>query len=51
LALSNAFVDDVTRYIFDGFIVARDQRYLGIGIGIYATACILVRNRDSEFRH
>src|SRR5262245_28873652 len=31
--LSDALMDDGSRYIFDGFIVTRHGRYLGIGTG------------------
>ncbi len=29
--LSDILVDDETKYIFDGFIVTRDGRYVGVG--------------------
>ena len=31
--VSALFIDDETKYIFDGFIVTRDSRYIGIGTG------------------
>jgi diguanylate cyclase (GGDEF)-like protein len=47
--LSNALVDEGTRYIFDGFIVTREGRYLGIGTGYSLMRCITERKHATLF--
>jgi diguanylate cyclase (GGDEF)-like protein len=47
--LSHVMVDDATRYIFDGFIATRDERYLGIGTGYSLMRCITTRKHATLF--
>jgi CBS domain-containing protein len=48
--LSDILVDDGTRYIFDGFVVTRGGRYLGIGTG-YSLMRRLTDRRQSLLFH
>jgi diguanylate cyclase (GGDEF)-like protein len=47
--LSHRMIDDGSRYIFDGFIVTRDGRYLGIGTGHSLMRCITERKHATLF--
>jgi diguanylate cyclase (GGDEF)-like protein len=47
--LSEIFVDDGTKYIFDGFIVTRDGKYLGIGTGYSVMRCLTERKHAVLF--
>src|SRR5258708_38138617 len=42
-------VDDGARYIFDGFIVTREGKYLGIGTGYSLMRCITEREHATLF--
>jgi diguanylate cyclase (GGDEF)-like protein len=47
--LSEMLVDDGTKYIFDGFIVTRGGRYLGIGTGFSLMRRLTDRRQDALF--
>jgi diguanylate cyclase (GGDEF)-like protein len=47
--LSTALVDEATRYIFDGFVVTRHGRYLGIGTGYSLMRCLTERKHATLF--
>jgi diguanylate cyclase (GGDEF)-like protein len=48
--LSEILVDDATKYIFDGFIVTREGKYLGMGTG-YSLMRRLTERRQSALFH
>ena len=48
--LSDILVDDETKYIFDGFIVTRDGRYVGVGTG-YTLIRHLTDRKQAELFH
>ncbi len=47
--VSALFVDDETKYIFDGFIVTRDSRYIGIGTGFSLMRQIMERRQETLY--
>ncbi len=47
--LSTALVAEATRYIFDGFVVTRHGRYLGIGTGYSLMRCLTERKHATLF--
>jgi diguanylate cyclase (GGDEF)-like protein len=48
--LSEILVDDESKYIFDGFIVTREGRYVGVGTG-YSLVRQLTERKQAELFH
>ncbi|MGE0705525.1 MAG: putative bifunctional diguanylate cyclase/phosphodiesterase [Vicinamibacterales bacterium] len=48
--LSTIVVDDTAKYVFDGFIVTREGRYLGIGTGYSLIRCLTERRQAALFQ-